>query len=162
MMGIRHVLTASICFLLVSTGLAQAKKALIIHDAMDAQTRPYLETLSAGLKKSGYQVSATSASNLGKQSLAGYDHIAFYGVVRALNTQSILRDWLSSAPDLKGQKVSILVTANRWFNEKLLGQLRELLERRHAVVLDAVSMATQKLDAKTKKSVIDRSASKLR
>ena len=72
----------------------------------------------------------------------------------AFAMKSPIRDWLKSNPKIKNKKVVILVTANRWFLDKLYEQQIKLLKKQEAQIVDAISSATKELDDKQKRELV--------
>jgi len=132
--------------LLVTATLGSAQGAgriLYIYDEANEQSAPYVAAFRAAFAAQGLAVDEATAAELKSRSLAAYDRLVLHGMVMAFASKSPLRDWLKSGPALGGKKVSLLVTANRWFLDKLYGQLKELVVKDGAELVDAVSMATK-------------------
>ena len=116
---------------------------LYIYDEVNEQSRPYIAHFRTALKASGRAFDEAAAGELAEKDLAAYDFIVIHGMVMAFNAKSPVRDWLKTKPGLTGKKVSLFVTANRWFLANLFEDLQTLLEKDRADVIDAVSMATK-------------------
>jgi hypothetical protein len=83
-------------------------------------------------------------------------------MVLAFKAKSPVRDWLKRSPDLGGTKILLFVTASRWFNDDLSGELSALLEKNGAQGVDAVSQATKKLSRAEKDDLVAREVEKLK
>ena len=127
-----------------------AERVLYVYDEVNEQSEPYIAHFRAALDAAGIAYDEVAAADLvsGKTAVnpAGYDRLLVHGMVMAFNSKSPVRDWLKKKPDLSGKKVSLLVTANRWFLDNLYGQLTALFKKDGAVLVDAVSMASKKTD----------------
>lgn len=130
---------------------SRAGRVLYIYDEVNEQSSPYIGHFRAALAASGVEFDEAAAADLTgsktgalpKVNLASYDRIIVHGMVMAFNSKSPVRDWLKKKPDLSGKKVSLFVTANRWFLDNLFGQLTDLIKKDGADLIDAVSMATK-------------------
>jgi hypothetical protein len=118
-------------------------KILYVYDKANEQSAPYVTAFRDAFATQGFAVDEATAAELKSKNLAAYDRLVLHGMVMAFNSMSPLRDWLKTGPDLSGKKVSLLVTANRWFLADLFGQLVQLLKKDKAELVDAVSMATK-------------------
>lgn len=120
---------------------------LYVYDEVNEQSVPYIEHFHGALSAYGISYDEVAAADLlsGKAAVdpSDYDYLIVHGMVMAFNSKSPVRDWLKKKPDLTGIKVSLFVTANRWFLANLYGQLTELFEKDGAELVDAVSMATK-------------------
>ncbi|HCM28651.1 MAG: hypothetical protein A2Z99_16215 [Treponema sp. GWB1_62_6] len=121
-------------------------KILLVYDEINKESEPYLGYFRTGFKEAGIPFDEAAAADLDSKDLSKYRTIVVYGMVMAFNFKSPVRDWLKTEPDLRGMKVSIFVTANRWFLKNLYGQLTDLAGKNEAEVTDAVSMATKELE----------------
>ena len=63
---------------------------------------------------------------------------------------------------MKSRKVSLFVTANRWFLDNLYRDLTGLLKKDGADVIDAVSQATKNLNEADKLALVREQVSKLK
>ncbi len=118
-------------------------RVLYVYDETNEQSQPYIAHFRAALQASGRPFNEAAAGELAGKDLSPYDFIVIHGMVMAFNAKSPVRDWLKKHPDLTGKKVSLFVTANRWFLDNLFDDLQTLLEKDKANVIDAVSMATK-------------------
>ncbi len=135
--------------LVIAAGVASAApdgKVLYLYDEDNAQSGPYVEHYETAFAAEGIPYDKVTAAALPSVDLSRYQYLVIHGMVMAFNTKSPIRDWLSKGPDLRGKKVSLLVTANRWFLPNLFGQLQDLLKKDKADLVDAVSMATKNTD----------------
>jgi hypothetical protein len=133
-----------------------ARKLLFVYDEVNKQSSPYIGYFRDAFAAKGIIYDEAAAAELKAKDLSSYKLIVVYGMVMAFNTKSPIRDWLRTAPDLGGKKVSLFVTANRWYLKQLSEQLLELLKDDKAEVVDAVSMATKNLDNREKSSAVDK------
>jgi len=142
---------------------ASTQKALYVYDEVNEQSEPYIADFRAALAASGVAFDEAAAGDLmaGKSGApprvdpSAYDRIIVHGMVMAFNSKSPVRDWLKKKPDLSGKKVSLLVTANRWFLDNLYGQLTDLFEKDGAELVDAVSMATKNTSSAEEKAAVE-------
>lgn len=158
-------LIAFLCFSTAFAALgAQAAigKALYVYDEVNEQSSPYIEHFRDAFAAEGIAYDEAAAAELVSKDLSQYDAVVVHGMVMAFASKSPVRDWLKTGPDLGGKKVSLLVTANRWFLNKLFGQLEELLKRNNAQVVDAVSMATKHTDNAGEKAAVRRQVARLK
>ena len=141
---------------------AQGPKLLYVYDESNKQSAEYVTYFREALAQRGIPYDETTAAGLQRLDLAHYDTILMHGMVMAFNSKSPLRDWLKTGPSLAGKQVHLFVTANRWFVDKLLGQLEELLRKDQATLADAVSMATKDLKAADKQAAVQTFVRELR
>jgi hypothetical protein len=121
-------------------------KVLFVYDTIDKASAFYVETIRENLKKALFQVDEASSGGLRQKDPSQYRHVVIYGMVMAFNLKSSVRRWLKSQKSLENKNVFIFVTANRWFNENLRKDLAKLATKKRATVVDAVSMATNKVN----------------
>lgn len=126
---------------------ANAGKVLYVYDEVNEQSAPYIGHYREALAAGGIAFDETTATELKASpsavNIQAYDTIVVHAMVMAFNSKSPVRDWLKTSPDLSGKKVSLFVTANRWFLDNLYGQLTGLLAKDASIAVDAVSMATK-------------------
>lgn len=139
-----------------------AKRVLYIYEEDNKSARPWRTLFSEELKAAGFEADQAAAAELGSINLADYDILVIHGMVIAFGSQSPVRDWLKTEPNLSGKPVSLFVTASRWRLEKVYKKMRELLEARKPVILDAVSSATKDLDDEGKRALVRERVQKLR
>lgn len=141
-------------FITAAVVAAPAGKILYLYDEVNEQSTPYIGYFREALAAEGIAYEESAVAEVSADKLKTYGYILAHGMVMAFNMKSPLRDWLKTSPDLRGKKVSLFVTANRWFLDDLFGQLRKLLERDQAELVDAVSMATKELDAAAEREAV--------
>jgi len=145
------------CALLITAGLAAETadgKVLLVYDEVNVNSDPYVGYFKEALTAEGLAFEETVVGSVAGKDLAAYDTVLIYGMVQAFNMKSPIRDWLKTKPALENKKVSLFVTANRWFLKNLFVQLTKLLDKQKAEVVDAVSMATKDLDASAKEAAV--------
>lgn len=133
---------------------AGAKRVLYVYEEGNANTDPWRGYFREEMKAAGFEAEEVPAAELGGKDLSKYDLIVIHGAVMAFTSNEPIRDWLEKGPDLSGRKVALFVTANRWFLDKYNKQLTDLLGKRGAVTVDAVSAATKKLGEADKKELV--------
>lgn len=148
------LLSACLAFASFALGSQPAGKILYVYDEVNDSSRPYIGYFKASLVAEGIAFDEATASQVPSMDLAKYRAVLVHGMVMAFAAKSPVRDWLKTERRLSGKKVFLLVTANRWFLDKLDGQLRELLAKDGAAPVDAVSAATKKLDADAKEAAV--------
>ena len=156
-------MTALVYAVLVTLGLGADPLNLgILHvyDEVNDNSTPYLGYFKDAYSSQGIAYDQVTIAELKTADLERYDTIVIHAMVMAFNMKSPVRDWLKTRPPLAGKKTYLFVTANRWFLEKLYGQLTELLDGN--TELDAVSMATKDLDETAKKAAVQAQVNKLR
>jgi hypothetical protein len=141
---------------------SSAGKVLFIYDEVNQQSSPYVERFREAFAAKGISFDEATAVQVKSKDLSSYTRLVVYGMVMAFNMKSPVRDWLKTAPDLSGKRISLFVTANRWFLQQLVGQLTDLLKKDKAEVVDAVSMATKDLDVQEKSVAVDRLVKELK
>lgn len=129
-------------------------RLLYLYDEVNEQSEPYIAYFEDAFARAGLDYDAASAAQAASLDLSRYDRIVVHGMVMAFNSKSPIRDWLRKKPDLRGKRVYLLVTANRWFLDRLYGQLVELLQADRADQVDAVSMATKDMDATSEAAAV--------
>ncbi|MBN1128287.1 MAG: hypothetical protein JXA71_04840 [Chitinispirillaceae bacterium] len=133
------------------TAAVAAERILFVYDTIDKSNSFYVATLRELLVAEGYQVKEARAGELLQSGAGPYDRVVIYGMVMAFNWKSMVRDWMKAQTDLSNRKAHVFVTANRWFRENLLRDLVKLTKEKRATVVDAVSMATNKVSDADKK-----------
>lgn len=118
---------------------------LFIYEESNENIDPWLERLRSDLDSRSIAFEEISASELAGADLSPYGAIFLYGAVMAFTFKEPVRDWLDSGPDIADRKVSLFVTANRWFLDKYTGQLQTRLEKNGAETVDVISSATKDL-----------------
>jgi len=148
---------AVVCALLFTAALgAQTPggKVLFVYDEVNVNSDPYVGYFRQALAAEGLTFEEAIAGSMAGKDLASYDTVLIYGMVQAFTMKSPIRDWLKTRPGLENRKVSLFVTANRWFLKNLFVQLTKLLDMQKADVVDAVSMATKDMDSGAKESAV--------
>jgi hypothetical protein len=140
----------------------RGQRILFVYDEVNYNSKPYISLFESALASEGLPFDAAKASEARGKDLAAYDLVLVHGMVMAFTSKSPVRDWLKSDPRLEGKKVALFVTANRWYLDKLFSQLKELLGKDKANLVDAVSMATKGLDGKAKESAVRAFVGKLK
>jgi hypothetical protein len=130
------------------------KKILYVYDEVNEQSRPYIGYFKSALAAEGVAFDESTAAQAAAKDLSGYRAVLIHGMVMAFTTASPVRDWLKAERRLEGKKVSLLVTANRWFLRKLYDQLVDLLKKDKAEPIDAISAATKDMDAAAKEAAV--------
>jgi hypothetical protein len=122
-----------------------------VYEEKNEKIDPWVNKFKdAFLADSGNVEFLTSTEMKGKD-IAKYSSLVIYGVVQAFTFKGLIRDWLKTNIDLKGKKAYLVVTANRWFANDYFNQLKTALIKRNAVVVNAVSSATQKMTEEDKR-----------
>ncbi len=129
-------------------------KVLFVYDEVNVNSDPYVGYFRQALAAEGLTFDEVVAGNMAGKDLSAYDTVLIYGMVQAFNMKSPIRDWLETKPGLENKRVSLFVTANRWFLKNLFVQLTKLLDKQEADVVDAVSMATKDLEASARESAV--------
>jgi hypothetical protein len=141
--------------MLITLGLGAdplARGILHVYDEANDNATPYLGYFREAYASQGIDYDQVTIVELKAGDLERYDTIVIHAMVMAFNMKSPVRDWLKTKPSLSGKRTYLFVTANRWFLDKLYGQLTSLLEGK--TELDAVSMATKELDEAAKKNAV--------
>jgi hypothetical protein len=128
---------------LLFAGPQELGTVLYIYDEINEQSEPYIGYYRSAFKELGIPFEESAAGDLSKKDLAAYSTLVVHGMVMAFNNKSPVRDWLKKKPAIAGKRVSLLVTANRWFLDNLYKQLRDLFGKSSVDLVDAVSMATK-------------------
>jgi len=151
------IVIAVACAFLITAGLAAETaggKVLLVYDEVNVNSDPYVAQFRETLAAEGLAFEEAVAGSMAGKDLAAYDTVLIYGMVQAFNMKSPIRDWLKTKPGLENKRVSLFVTANRWFLKNLFVQLTKLLDKQKAELVDAVSMATKDMDAGAKEAAV--------
>jgi hypothetical protein len=132
----------------------QSKRILFLYDEDNEKIEPYKTMIENELNMNGLQYDVSNVQNIQNKDITAYDTIIIYSIVMAFNTNSPIRNWLNTKPDLANKKVGLLVTANRWFLNNLLNGQMNLLKKQQATIIDAVSSATKDLTEPQKAALI--------
>ncbi|MBD3393876.1 MAG: hypothetical protein GF418_17225 [Chitinivibrionales bacterium] len=141
--------------------LASPDTALFIYDKIDDNSRFYIEAVRENLGGMGIPFKEAAAETEKNYDASPYHRVIVYSMVMGFNMISPVRSWLRKGEGLTGKDVLILVTANRWFNEKQRKELVKIAGDRQANVIDAVSMATEKLSDEKKQKTIGKHLARL-
>lgn len=141
---------------------ADERKVLFVNDGAQKGSTAFDERFRAVFRDSGIAFDEVSAGNADSVDISQYRAIVIHSMVMALNAKSPVRDWLKRSPALGGTKTFLFVTASRWFNDDLSGELSALLEKDGSRVIDAVSQATKKLSPAEKDDLVAREVEKLK
>lgn len=139
-----------------------AQKVLYVYDEVNKNSEPYIGYFRKAFNEAGIAFDEVAVADIKSKNLADYRAIVMHGMVMGFNSKSEIRDWLKTSPDLKNRKVSLFVTANRWFLANLYRDLTGLLKTEGADVIDAVSQATKKLSEDDKLALVRAQVSKLK
>jgi hypothetical protein len=139
-----------------------AQKVLYVYDEVNKNSELYIGYFRKAFNEAGVVFDETAVADIKGKNLADYRAIVMHGMVMAFNSKSELRDWLKTSPDLKDRKVSLFVTANRWFLDNLNRDLTGLLKKDGADVIDAVSQATKNLNEEGKMALVRAQVNKLK
>jgi uncharacterized protein YdaL len=159
-MNLFHVLVPAALLLVALTVQANdqpdtgSTRVLFVYDTVDKASRFYVEAFRELLAKEPFQVEEASAGELRHKDPSSYDCVVIYGMVMAFNMKSMVRKWVKAQKNMENRKVFVFVTANRWFNNNLRKDLVNLATKRRATVVDAVSMATNKVSDADKREKI--------
>ncbi|GAB1483232.1 hypothetical protein MASR2M78_20480 [Treponema sp.] len=135
---------------------AQTKKTVLyIYDEPSKEAQAFISYFKDAFAKNSIVFDESSAADMATKDLGSYDDIVIHSMVMAFNMKSPLRDWLKTSPKLQGKKVRLLVTANRWFLDKLFSQQQNLLNENGADIVDAVSAATKDMDSVQKAAKVE-------
>ena len=135
---------------------AQTKAVLFIYDEKNEQLDPYISRIKDELNKNQIVFDESSVQDIKKFDMQKYDTLMIYSAVMAFSMKSPTRDWLKTNPKIKSKKIVILVTANRWFLDKLYTQQINLLKKNEAQIVDAISSATKELDDEQKHKLVEK------
>lgn len=157
----RMVILACTILVTLSLGADPAlKEVLHVYDEVNDNSKPYLGYFGEAYANQGIDHYQVTVAELEAVDLERYDTIVIHAMVMAFNMKSPVRDWLKTKPPLAGKKTYLFVTANRWYLDRLYGQLTSLLEGN--TELDAVSMATKDLDETSKRAVVQALAARIK
>jgi hypothetical protein len=159
----KTILAACLAVIAAAALAAQpAGKLLYVYDEANDSSKPYIERFRKAFADGGIAFDEATAAEAAKKDLSAYRVLVIHGMVMAFNGMSPVRDWLKTGPDLKDKEVRLFVTANRWFVDKLRGQLAALLEKDGATTVDAVSMATKTMGDAAKVGAVEAFVARLR
>lgn len=143
------------------TAKAAASRVLFVYDKVDESSAFFINAFRDQLKKADVAFTEAAIDSSKVTDLAPYDHLLIYSRVMGFNMISPVRSWMASIKDLASKKVHLFVTANRWFAEDNKKQLVTLSSKRNGVV-DAVSMATQKMTSEQKIQAVTAEVAKVK
>ncbi len=138
------------------------RKILFVHDGEQNGPTAFEERFRSVFRDTGIAFDEVAAGNADSVDISQYRAIVIHSMVMAFNAKSPVRDWLKRSPDLAGSKTFLFVTASRWFNDELSGELTALLKKDGSEVVDAVSQATKKLSLAEKDDLVARQVEKLK
>lgn len=127
---------------------------LFVFEEENEKLLPWIDSFREELRASGIAFDECPAAKASAADLSKYDSILVYGAIMAFASNEPVRDWLSKESRLEGKNVMLVVTANRWFLKKYHGQLIDLLNKKNATTVDAVSAATKDLSGAEKKALV--------
>jgi len=150
---VKRIALIALALAFVGSAFGQARKPLLyVHDDVNENNKPYIDAFKAAFDAEGIPYVEAAAPAV--PDLSGFDLIVVHGIVRAFNMESPIRDWLKSGPPLAGKKARIFITANRWSLKALEKDIRKLLAKDGAEIVDAVSMATKGVEKAAKDAAV--------
>ena len=153
----RMVILACTILVTLSLGADPAlKEVLHVYDEVNDNSKPYLGYFGEVYANQGIDHYQVTVAELEAVDLERYDTIVIHAMVMAFNMKSPTRDWLKTNPNIKNKKTVILITANRWFLDKLYTQQINLLKKNEAQIVDAISSATKELDDEQKHKLVEK------
>lgn len=152
----RFLVVACLAALAAALGaqVAVNGKVLYVYDEVNDQSKPYIAWFKAAFAAEGIAYDEATASQMKAIDPSKYRALVVHGMVMAFNSKSPVRNWLKAEGRLAGERVSLFVTANRWFLDKLYGQLTDLLKKDRVQSIDGFSAATKSMDAAAKEAAV--------
>lgn len=151
-----HVRPIIFCTALFSTLYAQEQvresKVLFVYDTLDDKSSFFITAFRDALKE--LAVDEAAVENPVKTDIGSYDAVVLYSRVLAFDMKSPVRTWIAGQKSFNRRKVYLFTTANRWFYEKHLSKLIDMLKAREATVVDAVTMATKDMTDEQKREKV--------
>lgn len=132
---------------------AEKLSVLFVYEEENEKLSPWIASFREELRAANVVFDECPAKDALAVDLSKYDRILVYGAVIAFTANEPVRDWLAKEDRLSGKSVTLAVTANRWFLKKYHGQLIDLLKKKRALTVDAVSAATKNLSVAEKKEL---------
>jgi len=152
------VLPVILCSCLFTTAYAQAQthepSVLFVYDTLDDKSSFFITAFRDALKGMPVTVDEAAVEHPVKKEVAAYDAVVLYSRVMAFDMKSPVRTWVEQQKSFNKKKVFLFVTANRWFQEKHFAKLLDMLKKRDATVVDAVTLATKDMTDEKKKAKV--------
>lgn len=139
----------------------RVKKVLFVYDVVDERSGFYIDAFRKALAKTGHDISEVAVEKGTVEDISSYDVLVVYSRVMAFNMMSPVRKWLKKHGSFKGRKLFLYVTADRLFHKAHCRGLIKLVKKREGVVIDAVTMATNKMSDEDKVRTIGTHLQKL-
>ncbi|MBN1759022.1 MAG: hypothetical protein JW863_11930 [Chitinispirillaceae bacterium] len=136
-------------------------KVLFVSDKTDKPAKFFLDAFTEELTASGRPFDEVAVDAKSPVDPAEYSSIVVYSQVMAFNNISPVSAWVKSQKSLQGKRLFLFVTANRWFYESRLKKLVKLVGDRDGEVVDAVTMATTKMNAEQKRGLVRKMVKKM-
>lgn len=156
-----------ICLCLLAAAAAgnsgkDGKKILFVYDKIDESSKFYVENFRGQFKENEIEFEEFAVDSSNGVDLSEYGKILVFSRVMAFNMASTVRKWVHSKLDLKDKELFIFVTAGKWFYKGHRKDLVKHAEKNGGTVVDAVSMATEKLSEEEKRARITECVLKLK
>ena len=156
------VMTATLCLAQDSLPVAPASnRVLFVSDKTDKPAKFFMDAFTEELTAAGVTFSGNAVDAKSMIDDMPYATILVYSQVMAFNNISPVSAWVKAQKSLKGIRLFIFVTANRWFYESRRKKLGKLVKERGGEVVDAVTMATNKMTAEGKRKAVRKMVNKV-
>jgi hypothetical protein len=137
-------------------------KVLFIYDKIDKGSRFYVDAFKQELGRKARTVEeAAVESTPSAADPSSFRYLVIYSRVMAFNMISPVKKWIKQLKSLKDKKIFLYVTSNRFGHEANLKSLLKLVGQRGGIVVDAVTMATNKMSEGQKRAAIAKHLEKL-
>jgi len=136
-------------------------KVLFVYDTLDDKSSFFITTFREELTALPCTVDEAAVENSKTGDLSHYSLLVIYSRIMAFDMKSPVRKWIEGQKSFGKKKIALFVTTNRWFLEKHFSRLKDLLGKRNADVVDAVSMATKDLTDEQKKAWVRENLAKV-
>ena len=154
--------TAVTCSFAQDTGSPAEGKVLFVSDKTDKPAAFFMDAFTEELTDAGYDFTGTAVDAASRVDLDAYTDVLVYSQVMAFNNLSPVSAWVKAQKSLQGKRLFLFVTANRWFFGSRLAKLKMLVKARGGDVVDAVTMATNRMSAEQKRAAVDKLVDRIR
>ncbi len=137
-------------------------EVLFVYDKVDESSRFYVENFREQFRVHEIDFEEFVVDSSSLVDISEYGKILVFSRVMAFNMASTVREWVHSKLDLKDKELFIFVTAGKWFYKGHRKDLVKHAEKNGGTVVDAVSMATEKLSEEEKRAKIRECVLKLK
>ena len=142
--------------------VSENAEVLFLYDKIKGVSMVHVNAFRDAFKTTGITVEEIAVDDKSTIDLIPCPTIVLYSMVMAFDNMSPVRAWLKRQKSLKGKRMYVFVTANRWFYKKHLKKLMRIVKNRGGEVVDGMTMATHAMSGDEKREAVNTFVSKVK